>query len=97
MLAPTLRAIDRLDLGQDGDQSCISSNGSVGGTLDARCSHHGRRYPNKETADHWSCPAKEVGDHIEHIYMKIGCSSRAEASLFPMQRGPLGGLPAAQR
>ena len=31
--------------------------------------------------------AKTVGNHIEHIYMKIGCSSHAEASLFAMQQG----------
>jgi len=40
---------------------------------------------------------KTVGNHVEHIYMKIGCSSRGEASLFAMQQGLLGELRAAQR
>jgi len=30
-----------------------------------------------------------VGNHIEHIYSKIGASSRASASLFAMQHGLL--------
>jgi len=32
---------------------------------------------------------KTVGKHIEHIYAKIGASSRATASLFAMQHGLL--------
>ena len=35
--------------------------------------------------------------HIERIYTKTGCSSRAEASLYAMQHGLLGELRAAQR
>ncbi len=31
---------------------------------------------------------KTVSNHIEHIYVKIGASSRATASLFAMQHGP---------
>jgi DNA-binding CsgD family transcriptional regulator len=32
---------------------------------------------------------KTVANHIEHIYGKIGASSRAAASLFAMQHGLL--------
>ena len=32
---------------------------------------------------------KTVGNHIEHIYAKIGASTRAAASLFAMQHGLL--------
>jgi DNA-binding CsgD family transcriptional regulator len=32
---------------------------------------------------------KTVSNHIEHIYLKIGSSSRAAASLFAMQHGLL--------
>jgi DNA-binding CsgD family transcriptional regulator len=32
---------------------------------------------------------KTVGNHIEHIYSKIGASTRATASLFAMQQGLL--------
>jgi putative nucleotidyltransferase with HDIG domain len=34
---------------------------------------------------------KTVGNHIEHIYTKIGASSRAEAAMFAMQHRLLGG------
>ena len=32
---------------------------------------------------------KTAGNHIEHIYSKIGASSRVGASLFAMQHGLL--------
>ena len=32
---------------------------------------------------------KTVGNHVEHIYSKIGASTRAAASLFAMQHGLL--------
>ena len=32
---------------------------------------------------------KTVGNHIEHIYTKSGCSSRAETGLFTMRHGLL--------
>jgi HD-GYP domain-containing protein (c-di-GMP phosphodiesterase class II) len=54
-------------------------------------------YSNKEIAGRLVISPKTVGNHIEHIYMKIGCSSRAEASLFAMQQGLIGELRAAQR
>jgi HD-GYP domain-containing protein (c-di-GMP phosphodiesterase class II) len=51
----------------------------------------------KQIADRLVISPKTVRNHIEHIYTKIGCSSRAEASLFAMQQGLLGELRAAQR
>ena len=54
-------------------------------------------HSNKEIADRLVISPKTVGNHIEHIYTKIGCSSRAEASLFAMQQGLHGELRAAQR
>jgi HD-GYP domain-containing protein (c-di-GMP phosphodiesterase class II)/DNA-binding CsgD family transcriptional regulator len=37
---------------------------------------------------------KTVGNHVEHIYAKIGTSTRAEASLFAMRYGLLDNSPA---
>ena len=54
-------------------------------------------HSNKEIAERLVISPKTVGNHIEHIYIKIGCSSRAEASLYAMQQGLLGELRAAQR
>jgi DNA-binding CsgD family transcriptional regulator len=31
-----------------------------------------------------------AGNHVEHIYMKIGATNRARASLFAVQHGLLG-------
>jgi HD-GYP domain-containing protein (c-di-GMP phosphodiesterase class II) len=53
-------------------------------------------HSNKEIANRLVISPKTAGNHIEHIYMKIGCSSRAEASLFAMQHGLIGELRAAQ-
>ena len=44
---------------------------------------------NKEIASHLSVSPKTVGTHVEHIYRKIDCSTRAQASLFVMQHGLL--------
>ncbi|MHB8689767.1 MAG: HD domain-containing phosphohydrolase [Solirubrobacteraceae bacterium] len=52
---------------------------------------------NKEIAARLFISPKTVGNHIEHIYSKIGVSTRAEASLFAMQQGLAGELRAAQR
>jgi HD-GYP domain-containing protein (c-di-GMP phosphodiesterase class II) len=60
-------------------------------------SRSGRLAPIAEIAGRLVIYPKRVGNHIEHIYLKIGCPSRAEASLFAMQRGLLGELPAARR
>ena len=32
---------------------------------------------------------KTAGNHLEHIYSKIGVSTRAEAAMFAMQHGLL--------
>ena len=44
---------------------------------------------NKETARRLVISPKTVANHIEHIYAKIGASTRATASLFAMQHGLL--------
>ena len=54
-------------------------------------------HSSKEIAGRLVISPKTVGNHIEHIYLKTGCSSRAEASLYAMQHGLLGELRAAQR
>jgi HD-GYP domain-containing protein (c-di-GMP phosphodiesterase class II) len=48
-----------------------------------------RGLSNKVIAAQLVVSPKTVGHHIEHIYRKIGCSTRAEASLFAMQHGLL--------
>jgi DNA-binding CsgD family transcriptional regulator len=48
-----------------------------------------RGMSNKATAQHLVISPKTVANHIEHIYAKIGASSRATASLFAMQHGLL--------
>jgi DNA-binding NarL/FixJ family response regulator len=44
---------------------------------------------NKEIAVRLCISVKTVGNHVEHIYMKIDASSRAQASLFAMRHGLL--------
>jgi HD-GYP domain-containing protein (c-di-GMP phosphodiesterase class II) len=44
-----------------------------------------RGLSNKAIAAQLVVSPKTVGSHIEHIYRKIGCSTRAAASLFAMQ------------
>ena len=44
---------------------------------------------NKETAERLVISPKTVANHVEHIYAKIGASTRATASLFAMQHGLL--------
>jgi len=44
---------------------------------------------NKAIAQRLVISPKTAGNHIEHIYAKIGASSRATASLFAMQHGLL--------
>jgi HD-GYP domain-containing protein (c-di-GMP phosphodiesterase class II) len=48
-----------------------------------------RGLSNKEIAQQLVISPKTAGNHIEHIYSKIGASTRARASLFAMQRGLL--------
>jgi DNA-binding NarL/FixJ family response regulator len=44
---------------------------------------------NKEIARRLQITPKTVGNHIEHIYAKIGVSSRAAAGLFATEHGLL--------
>jgi DNA-binding NarL/FixJ family response regulator len=44
---------------------------------------------NKEIATRLVITTKTAGNHVEHIYTKIGTSNRASASLFAMQHGLL--------
>jgi HD-GYP domain-containing protein (c-di-GMP phosphodiesterase class II) len=48
-----------------------------------------RGLPNKEIAQRLVISPKTVGSHVEHIYAKIGASTRAAASLFAVQHGLL--------
>lgn len=48
-----------------------------------------RGLSNKEIATHLVVTSKTVGNHIEHIYTKIGVSNRAGAALFAMRHGLL--------
>jgi HD-GYP domain-containing protein (c-di-GMP phosphodiesterase class II) len=48
-----------------------------------------RGLSNKEIAKELVIAPKTARNHIEHIYVKIGASSRVEASLFAMQHGLL--------
>jgi DNA-binding NarL/FixJ family response regulator len=44
---------------------------------------------NKEIAWRLGIAPKTVGNHVEHIYAKIGVSSRAAAGLFATEHGLL--------
>ena len=44
---------------------------------------------NKEIAQQLVITPKTVGNHVEHIYLKIGVRTRAGAGLFAMQHGLL--------
>jgi HD-GYP domain-containing protein (c-di-GMP phosphodiesterase class II) len=48
-----------------------------------------RGYSSKEIAEQLVISRKTASNHIEHIYTRIGVSSRATASLFAMQHGLL--------
>lgn len=48
-----------------------------------------RGMSNKQIAQHLHITPKTVGKHVEHIYVKIGVSSRAAASLFATEHGLL--------
>jgi DNA-binding NarL/FixJ family response regulator len=43
----------------------------------------------REVGEQLGITAKTAGNHVEHIYAKIGASSRAEAAMFAMQHGLL--------
>lgn len=46
--------------------------------------------PNKQVARRLTVSPKTVGHHVEHIYAKIGVSTRAGATLFAMEQGLVG-------
>jgi HD-GYP domain-containing protein (c-di-GMP phosphodiesterase class II) len=48
-----------------------------------------RGLSNKEIAQRLVISPKTAGNHVEHIYAKIGASNRAAASLFAVQHGLL--------
>ena len=48
-----------------------------------------RGMSNKEMAERLVISPKTVANHVEHIYSKIGASTRAAASLFAMRHGLL--------
>jgi len=45
---------------------------------------------NKGIARRLGISAKTVGNHVEHIYAKLGVGNRAGAALIAMQRGIVG-------
>jgi len=45
--------------------------------------------PNKRIARQLGISAKTVSNHVEHIYTKLGVSSRAAATLHAMRLGVL--------
>ena len=48
-----------------------------------------RGLSNKQIAERLVITAKTAGNHVEHIYAKIGASSRAAAAMFAVQHGLL--------
>jgi DNA-binding CsgD family transcriptional regulator len=48
-----------------------------------------RGLPNKEIARRLVISPKTVGNHIEHVYTKIGATNRSAASLYAMRHGLL--------
>ena len=48
-----------------------------------------RGFSNKQIAERLVISARTVATHAEHIYAKIGASTRAGAGLFAMQHGLL--------
>jgi DNA-binding NarL/FixJ family response regulator len=48
-----------------------------------------RGVSNRNVAKSLSISEKTVGNHVEHIYTKIGVSTRPAATLFALQHGLL--------
>jgi HD-GYP domain-containing protein (c-di-GMP phosphodiesterase class II) len=46
---------------------------------------------NRQVADRFHISPKTVGNHVEHVYDKIGVSTRAAAALFAVQHGLVAG------
>jgi HD-GYP domain-containing protein (c-di-GMP phosphodiesterase class II) len=49
-----------------------------------------RGYSNRQVATRLTVTPKTVANHVEHLYTKIGVSSRAAATLYAMQHGLVG-------
>ena len=49
-----------------------------------------RGWSNKQIAQRLVVTPKTVSNHVEHIYSKIGASSRVGASLYATEHGLLG-------
>ena len=49
-------------------------------------------YSNRQVATRLTVTPKTVANHVEHLYTKIGVSSRAAATLYVMQHGLVGAL-----
>jgi DNA-binding NarL/FixJ family response regulator len=54
--------------------------------------HLARGLSNPEIAAVLTVSRKTVSTHLEHIYAKLGVSTRTQAALFAMQHGLVGGL-----
>ena len=54
-----------------------------------------RGHANKQIAQRLDVSAKTVSNHIEHIYAKLGVSSRAAATLFATRAGLMGNYESA--
>jgi HD-GYP domain-containing protein (c-di-GMP phosphodiesterase class II)/DNA-binding CsgD family transcriptional regulator len=50
-----------------------------------------RGLSNKQIAERLVISRKTAGSHVEHIYSKLGVSNRAQASLFAIKHGLMGG------
>lgn len=55
--------------------------------------HLARGRSNRQTGESLFISGKTVGHHVQHIYAKIGVSTRAAATLFAMENGLLGSGP----
>jgi DNA-binding NarL/FixJ family response regulator len=51
-----------------------------------------RGLSNREIADQLTITRKTAGNHVEHVYAKIGASNRARAALFAMKHGLMSDL-----
>ncbi|MDP9317734.1 MAG: response regulator transcription factor, partial [Actinomycetota bacterium] len=51
---------------------------------------------NKQIAQQLVVAPKTVANHVEHIYLKIGVSSRAAATLYATQHGLMGAFESAE-
>ena len=55
-----------------------------------------RGLPNKAIARQLAISPKTVGNHVEHIYAKLGVSNRAAAAMLAMQHGLVATPPTAE-